>query len=497
MPNPYFSASSPLASNANVHNFFEDLGIGVNIADQRVELDDRFNGNYLTDKLLVDKNGSNLAAIEEVCNHMLSVAGNQPFYKAEMHQIDDLLRRIPAEKKRVVNSLMKALFFTHPTNLKEVLPKLSVVMAPIFPGFEIHFIKVDRQVQSRFAIIRMLYANEKLPHYVGNTSAFKGFQTLSAVESSSDLGFGEWWNALFTSFSPFSFGVVVEQMGGAYIVCLGELWDTTEFFPQRTVDLFRNDSTHFAESGPTGGSVPPRVPEISFSASQLNSLYRNHLANSNALIRYLLSPKSFCKVSGEIDAFRWYASLLDWNRLITLSVYIQTEFLNNFYKKTFLFQALDILSNLVYINRSLRNLPKITEERLFRSLLDSNGAAAQVVRALGGYSPPFGNYLRNKANRCLRELVLGASQSIFVPGTFENNRVQLGSESLNPSEYAERLVRALRNTHHGYGLRSEPNNKVLAVSTGSIPNSVPEFVTSLVLAAFADPKLFFESTAIT
>ena len=60
----------------------------------------------------------------------------------------------------------------------------------------------------------------------------------------------------------------------------------------------------------------------------------------------------------------------------------------------------------------------------------------------------------------------------------------LGEKAPMPfDDFEARLLRAMRNTKHGFAIRDAP---VLAMHTGAIDNDFPDFVGALALALFVD-----------
>jgi hypothetical protein len=200
----------------------------------------------------------------------------------------------------------------------------------------------------------------------------------------------------------------------------------------------------------------------------------------NALYTEATDLGRYRAADGLLDARNAYRELKTLDRIIGNCVRIQANAEDHVGRVAAAFEFFDLLPNL---------LPQETDAKRIWGALGNPSLAAKTLRAAFADAPePIKSVLTDRVNKVTAKLREETVQTV-VPGRCVRGAVQVGHHRnpIQPDPYVAKLLRQLRNTHHGYELKDEAQRDLLDTHTGHISVAFPELVVLYVIAVVADP----------
>jgi len=199
------------------------------------------------------------------------------------------------------------------------------------------------------------------------------------------------------------------------------------------------------------------------------------------------APDGFVREqSGQVDfAFMW-AHNASISRIVQrATACITSNSITD--RKLALFEVLEIIGGLKH---EWSGQPP---HQFFESAFDSSVTAASLEAALDTAPERLRAEILSMAIEVLDELEQHICRSLVIPSRANDNGVQMPCHDSDKEEYKSwpefigGLMRALRNSHHGYALK--PNNmQYFPLVTGNIPDSITHLGAILGLAAILAPR---------
>ncbi len=384
---------------------------------------------------------------------------------------------------------------------------LSPLFFGTFTGGEIIIVKTSLSYWRRAGFTRLLYTLSHYPNAVldQGLESFESLRKWNGIEPEDFLSI-ILHIAQYLFFPYVSSFTASHGIGLKFIFIPSQPFEYTRAsFPADWMDFLRSD-TELAEEG---RASPEKVEEL-FTKPQ-RSIYGKHVFKSppsandtrelmgwairsaNAVVTKLYDVTNFSLASSDktIDPVYGQEYVHSFMHVLRDAASIIAE--NSRYRnKATTFRIADILSAIVEQGSLEKPSDKFFQE-LFRcdigkpeikNILCNTGIGA--LRALADASDEIYDNLK-------RTLV----HSVFIPSKRQSNGISVRTSSLDSEritsedEFCGQVVRALRNTQHGYftrGDRSSRPSRFLSLIDGNTPDDFPTLALAWTLALLASPK---------
>jgi hypothetical protein len=214
------------------------------------------------------------------------------------------------------------------------------------------------------------------------------------------------------------------------------------------------------------------------------------VGRADMLLREASDPTNF-EQNGDIDFVSGFEHSLSMLRVFRRAIYILGSEEPPHGKLT-VFEMADLL-------QELRNALTLGDrEGLFKRLFNPTSGLALCETALAHLPPDVRPAFQALAATVYGELRSTAEASIWIRDKVKDGRVLVRSRNLdteNPQdldEFVGTLMRALRNTHHGYFSKLDRGanrpSRYLAMSTGNVPDSLSSLALIWALCVLADAE---------
>jgi hypothetical protein len=213
----------------------------------------------------------------------------------------------------------------------------------------------------------------------------------------------------------------------------------------------------------------------------------------NEFILDLLNMTNFINIDElkPVSQFQYFHSL---SRLVSVTLLINSD-RNPMTRKIFTMQFLDIVADAVNLVKP--NPPN--EDKIFIKLLSKVTLNNFIQPAVRKFPEPFRDYFLNMASSVYDDIFRVALDGYWLPNRDPSGQIietfRGTTYTYTDDEYVPALIRALRNSHHGYGIDKFPS--MLVQHTGNISNYFPELATLINLAIIVDATRFREGNWIT
>ncbi len=119
----------------------------------------------------------------------------------------------------------------------------------------------------------------------------------------------------------------------------------------------------------------------------------------------------------------------------------------------------------------------------------------KIHRLLDTYPRPIGRYMRNLSDDLFQDLYHRVEEFIFIKDRIDpSGNVLLGRKKdrkMEVDQFVAKLIRAMRNTHHGYHLNESPM-ELLVLSDGYIGKALQLIIPMNVFMLLSDIQVFLE-----
>jgi hypothetical protein len=374
------------------------------------------------------------------------------------------------------------------------LPKIfSEVITPAFqkrfPDGSIHLLQIDNLLAGREAYTRLVMANKELPEVLNFNSKkeFKGFQSLRALQSTLALGtINAYLPLVLLGFRPNANGIFIAKVSGLFVFLFGKQIESREpypptflahFVPQDFLDLYTGHPREMYKL----------TKDAKWTPEQYKKLFYDYIERVNKLLDHFYNISNFTDPGGYIDGLKAFNGIYTINRIAAETTLMITEYHAPLASTILSFAILDKISNLIKLFK-----PTLDEVEIFKDLVCKN-KMLKLQKLFSDYPPPFDNYLRNRFKQAFSDFNKNIIDSIFLKERISDDEIVVDptkpSGRLTKDQYIVEFVRALRNTHHGYGIK--PNQlKKLIISNGSIGNEIELITFFLVFMLITNPQEF-------
>ncbi|MGN8094756.1 hypothetical protein [Methylobacterium sp. 22177] len=372
----------------------------------------------------------------------------------------------------------------------------------LFPSGKIVVISTNYEFEKRYGGIRLGYT---LSQYDASTlpstpdlKALQAWQMLTPMHQLRtvlDLGM----LALYPVLAYFQ----AARPGMNIIFIPGELVEIQQpDFPASWLDIYRS-RWDFAR-GPSGSSFT-KVHSLKQPFIAQRRYLQTNGFDSNQVVQWLewlvnkyndlavrMTDPTIHESGAMIDFVDSFEHALSVDRLLrkAMSCQVSSEIA---VRKYALFEVADILDELY---GHWATAPFQKTER-FKLLFNPSAGRAMVLSCLSSVPAPIRSILSNGANAVYDDLRDTIYKSVFVPSKLTSNGgVMVRDRHLGPEveedkdTFVANIIRALRNTHHGYMTAGDKQNRpsrYLALVSGETPDTMTHIGVLLGLAVLGDP----------
>jgi hypothetical protein len=154
---------------------------------------------------------------------------------------------------------------------------------------------------------------------------------------------------------------------------------------------------------------------------------------------------------------------------------------DHFARKMGLFDVLELYAALVDCSR-----PGAAQTLAWKAHLQQ-ASIADVIATLGRYPPPFGDDFVAATNDLLSSNIKVVESGLIYGKNSDGTVAVPNKGNVAFDDYLVSLLRALRNTKHGFAIKDED---YLAVHTGDLSNDLPDYAIALWLSFVANRSAY-------
>lgn len=468
--------------------------------------------DFVEELALVDSNSNRDAAWVRGMDSYYDRFSNQIANKSFPIKIMNSLQNKEPHRQLYLSSL--ALFFVHSSLRESFLRDFYFPwFFKLFPNGKILVLKFNSGYEGRLALLR--WGNLLSIYDANEIQRWKPFpiesiQMMADLHQTGIINAKPFFLAMSNLFYPYAHSIVLGGYGHVFVLLTGEtsILDRGPY-PQTRMELHRvgtlmqgNEPDVSALSDKKQGWLGRYIPSGQFSVDELLMLFRHFVAKYNHLLRLRIDVTNY-RNSDDIDFIAAFEEYFTFDRLTLELNYCQTA-TDGFSARASSFAVLDKLSELV----SIRGISK-SEER-FRYFVGKTFANTVLSPSLKQYPSPFSTFFPHECDRVydnLHKKVLGI-EGLWMAyrrqaAGIQTRRWDKNSNSFaeNPKLYTEdefvgQIVRAIRNTHHGYISDNDERRRFavfISMHTGQLADDFTAIPQLIWLAVVQNP----ESTILT
>lgn len=383
----------------------------------------------------------------------------------------------------------------------------------LFPNGKILALKFNSNYEGRLALLR--WGNLLSIYDAGEVQKLKNLlperiQMMADLHPTGTINAKPFFLAVSNLFYPYAHSIVVGGVGHIFILLTGEtsILDRGSY-PHTRMDLHKahnlmqgNEPDMSALSDTKQAWLGRYIPSRQFSVDDLLFLFRHFVARFNHLLRLRIDITNY-RNGPDIDFIAAFEEYFTFDRITLELNYCQTA-TDGFSARASSFAVLDKLSELVAITGISQ------AEARFRYFVGRTFANTILSPNLTQYPSPFSTFLPSECDRIYDELyrrVLGSEglwmtyrrQAAGIQTRLwdKSSRSFIESASLKTDdEFVGEIVRAIRNTHHGYVSDNDSRRRFavfVSMHTGQLPDDFTAIPQLIWLAVLQNP----ESTILT
>ncbi len=195
-----------------------------------------------------------------------------------------------------------------------------------------------------------------------------------------------------------------------------------------------------------------------------------------------------------IDPIYCFEHSLTIDRLFRIIILASINSIPNV-AKGLTFEVADLLETLAEMH-----LPNgISKDMVFKMLFNPIDAPGYICKCISDMPKDIHKYLVSTIAAIYSDIEKSVFESIYIPGLIKGNGVMVKDRKLENmveekyGQFIGNVMRALRNTHHGYITKRDPANRpsrYLSITTGNIADSLSALPSYWALACLGDPSGF-------
>ena len=372
-----------------------------------------------------------------------------------------------------------------------------------FPGGRAIVIETNPEIETRLSLVRgaaflKLFGKEHV-----SKADFTGFASLAEwQESSSTRSARRLLSLISVLFYPQLHFFAVQRPIHDFVFILPEAVEIpAQAFPANWASLFINEADYGAQAI---RDAPQSWKEFLSDRSRAEHRHLNRhrlppisllpaidwfLARYDELHYRLSDPTEFVSC-GEIDFATSYEFWTTIERIVRKGI---TSIIANqvSVRKSSAMEVVDLLQPLT------KELKRPCADRLFDEFFNPFRGKRLLKNAFNAVPEPLGSFLQKKTEEIYDELEETIRASVYVKTKITERGVEVYDFRSSSSKveswpiFTANVLRALRNTHHGYLSKYDLSGRMqshLSLVTGDTPDSIAILGTLFALALIADPE---------
>jgi hypothetical protein len=404
-----------------------------------------------------------------------------------------------------VEYFKRGIVFCPQNKLKELFEQgVAPLFFGVFPGGEIYLIRSSGAYHYRIAFIRFLYTLSLYPEILNYKigTDFEGFRTLVH------------WNNLDPRNYPLIILTIMQYLFYPYLTGFSALHGTNldisfvfpqtikeeKLFPSYWID-FMKSKINFAKEARENNKVHERSVygkyyfEEPSSFDDSKALIEWAIKSLNNLATRLYDVTRFLSDSDDevidpIYAYEYSQTIMHIFRDAASIITSDMSYQN----KSVTFRIADLLSRLAKIGTLKKN-----EGDYFKELFRSDKGKFLVKDILTNADVQVIKDISQVVETIYENLKKSILDSIWVPDKRRASGISVKGKDLakecieTEDEFLGNVIRALRNTHHGYFTRGDPKTKpsrYLSIINGNTSDDFPTLAIAWILALLASPERF-------
>jgi hypothetical protein len=382
----------------------------------------------------------------------------------------------------------------------------------LFPNGKILAFKLNSSYERRLTLLRWgnllsIYDSVELSNI--KSLPLERIQMMADLHPTGTINVKSYFLALSNIFYPYAHSIVVGGYGNIFVLLTGEdsLLDRGAY-PQTRMELHKvhnlmsgNEPDISRLSDKWQGWLGRYIPTKHFSVDELVDLFRHFVAQFNHSLRLRIDVTNYRK-GDDVDFIAAFEEYFTLDRLTLELNYCQTA-TEGFSARASSFGILDKLSELISISGVNRN-------RLFHHFAGKAFASTYLSPILQQYPAPYSTFFADECKRVydnLHNTVLG-TDGLWMSYRRTTTGIQTRrwdetsgmfserSTLYTEDEFVGEVVRAIRNTHHGYISDNDERRRFavfVSMHTGQLPDDFTAIPQLIWLAIIQNP----ESTILT
>ena len=407
-----------------------------------------------------------------------------------------------------IDKFKKGIFYCKRERFSELLKiAFEKIFFNKFPNGKIIYVRLDGLYYKRSAMIRGIYSLENYPDIKDNPSDFNGFNTLKNwlfIESHESfdniIQFSEYF------FFPFVTAFHCDyRIGFSFIFVPDTLIEYhLGHFPRDIIDYIRTGSDFGKEKiNNLDWSNEHLYAKYCFNQSPLFSEYYGFIIwavkRANYFIKEHLNICNYLDKDDNSKIDPIYA--LEYNLSIRHLVKIGLSILSSnssFFNKNMTFQAADILNDICnydYLDPS----GTLRKNTLFKKLFNKDLIFPIISSIIDSCSFSFKDQILDITSNLYDKLNETIKDSIWLKSKVNNEDVIVRNHNNksnnieNIPTFTSNVIRALRNTHHGYLTRNDRTkrpSRYLSIIDGNTPDNLSSITLIWLLCLLQDRDKF-------
>lgn len=387
-----------------------------------------------------------------------------------------------------IDSFKKGIFYCKKDYLEDLLKvAFEDIFFNKFPNGKIISVRLDSLYYRRCAMIRGLYSLENYPDIKDRISDFNGFETLRHwLFIESHESFGSILQLAEYFFFPFVTAFHCNYRIGLTFIFVPDavLEHRVGTYPRDVLDYIRTGSD-FGKEKIDGLNIENKhvYAKYCFDSSPLFSEYYEFIIwainRANQFIKNYLNITNYVDKHDHSKIDPIYA--LEYNLSILHLIKIGLSVLSSsssYFNKNMTFQSADILNDISnYTSLGIPGTPRNYE--IFKRLFNKDEILPIISSIINSCSFSYKNQLNTVVENIYEELNKTIKDSVWLDYKVSGNDITVlnrdmtGDNIESLSIFTSNVIRALRNTHHGYLTRNDQGKRparYLSMINGNIPD---------------------------
>lgn len=403
-----------------------------------------------------------------------------------------------------IEYLSRAIVFCDPSRLETFLTQsILPVFFERYPGGTVIPVASNRDIFTSVSLLNHISLFSALG-YVDRLHKDLGFGTLRQADRDNLPRMKKVLGVGLYAFYPYFHGFLVECKPGLnFVFVLDQPFEIKPRYPwdifdiMRTTNMFDEDTSDTVVDLLTGRvsskSLHKRYVSNKWSHEDFLRWIEFWIDSVNKLVLDILNMTNFLENNElkPVTQFQYFHSL---SRLISTAVLINSD-RSPMTRKVFTMQFLDIVSDAVNLVKP--NPP--SESEIFLKLLSKGTLRNFIESALQKLPEPFRTHFLDMSREVYADVYKVALEGLWLPQKDATGRIietyRGTTNTYHTDEYVPALLRAIRNSHHGYGI--DKFTSMLMQHTGNISNYLPDLSLIITIAIIADPLRFREADWLT